>query len=107
MTNSQGTLSSYYQLSKNNGIVVGNGSMIPIRGYGQASLQVNPPLKLKNVLHAPQLIKNLISVRKFTIDNMVSVEFDPFGFNVNDLQTGSKLMRCESSGDLYPFFPNF
>ncbi|XP_059306161.1 uncharacterized protein LOC132057540 [Lycium ferocissimum] len=39
MTNSQGTLSSYYQSSKNNGIVVGNGSMIPIRDCGHASLQ--------------------------------------------------------------------
>ena len=47
--------------------------------------------------------KNLISVRKFTTDNMVSVEFDPLGFCVKDLRTGTKLMRCESSGDLYPF----
>jgi len=40
-------------------------------------------------------------VRKFTIDNDVSVEFDPFGFFVKDLQTGMPLMRCDSSGDLY------
>jgi hypothetical protein len=57
---------------------------------------------LKNVLHVPQLIKNLVSVRKFTTDNSVSVEFDPFGFSVKYFQTGTSLMRCESRGELYP-----
>ena len=42
------------------------------------------PLSPTNVLHAPKIIKNLISVRKFTIDNSVIVEFDPFGFSVKD-----------------------
>jgi len=56
------------------------------------------------VLHAPKLIKNLISVRQFTKDNSVSVEFDPCGFSVNDLQTGARLVRCDSTGDLYPLF---
>lgn len=53
MTNSQGTLSPYFQLSntKNNAIIVGNGSMIPVRGYGNASItHTNPPLQFKNVL---------------------------------------------------------
>ena len=56
------------------------------------------------MLHAPKLIKNLISVRQFTKDNSVSVEFDPCGFSVNDLQTGARLVRCDSTGDLYPLF---
>lgn len=33
---------------------------------------------------------------------MVMGEFDPLGFSVKDLQTGSPLMRYESTGDLYP-----
>ncbi|XP_021738811.1 uncharacterized protein LOC110705278 [Chenopodium quinoa] len=82
MTSQQGTLSSYFNLSNNRNIIVGNGSGIPIRGFGQTSL---PPFTLKNVLHAPNLIKNLISVRKFTCDNLVSIEFDLFGFSVKDL----------------------
>ncbi|KAL2906525.1 Retrovirus-related Pol polyprotein from transposon RE1 [Bienertia sinuspersici] len=108
MTSSEGDLSSYFLLSNNNSIVVGNGSMIPIRGYGHASLSnTYPILTLKNVLYAPHLIKNLISVRKFTTDNMVSIEFEPFGFSVKDLRTGNDLMRYESSGDLYPFTNDF
>ncbi|WVZ15786.1 hypothetical protein V8G54_013352 [Vigna mungo] len=103
MTADQGTLSSYFYSSKDHNIVVGNGHLIPIHGHGSTKLSPpHPPLNLKNVLHAPKLIKNLISVRKFTTDNLVSVEFDPFGFSVKDLQTGNHLMRCNSSGDLYP-----
>ncbi|GAU17623.1 hypothetical protein TSUD_254980 [Trifolium subterraneum] len=103
MTASQGTLSSYSNLSINKNIIVGSGQEIPIRGYGQKYLSPpHPPLSLNNVLHAPKLIKNLISVRRFTIDNNVTIEFDPFGFSVKDIQTGMPLMRCDSTGDLYP-----
>ncbi|CAA7029694.1 unnamed protein product [Microthlaspi erraticum] len=60
------------------------------------------PLSLNNVLVTPQIVKNLISVRRFTIDNWCSVEFDPFGFCVKDLQTRRTLLRSDSTGDLYP-----
>lgn len=108
MTADQGIFSSYFNSSNNNHhIVVGNGHLIPIIGHGSTSLPIpHPPLSLNNMLHAPKLIKNLILVRKFTADNSVSVEFDPFGFSVNDLQTGTKIMRCDSMGDLYPIFSN-
>ncbi|XP_021744871.1 uncharacterized protein LOC110710840 [Chenopodium quinoa] len=104
MTSSNGNLSSYFNLSNHhNGIIVGSGHTIPIRGCGHTTLpSPNPPLSLNNVLHAPKLIKNLISVRKFTKDNCVSVEFDPYGFSVKDYRTGSPIMRCDSQGDLYP-----
>ncbi|KAJ9536884.1 hypothetical protein OSB04_029617 [Centaurea solstitialis] len=103
MTANGGNLTSYSHMSKNQNITVGSGHYISINGYGNASLpNLYPPLTLKNVLHAPKLIKNLVSVRKFTIDNDVSIEFDPLGFTVKDLQTGMHLMRCNSKGDLYP-----
>ena len=41
-------------------------------------------------------------MRKFTIDNDASVEFDPFSFFMKDFQTGMPLLRCNSTGDLYP-----
>ena len=65
MSHSQGTLLNYCFLKHrfNNAIIVGNGHMIPIHGHGHVSLpSPNEPLTLKNVLHAPKLIKNLISV---------------------------------------------
>nr|KYP66503.1 Retrovirus-related Pol polyprotein from transposon TNT 1-94 [Cajanus cajan] len=107
MTSDAGILSSYFNSSnKTHNIVVGSGHLIPIIGHGRTNLPPpHPPFLLNNVLHAPKLIKNLISVRKFTTDNWVSILFDPFGFSVHDLQTGTKLMRCNSVGDLYPLFP--
>ncbi|GKC70542.1 ribonuclease H-like domain-containing protein [Tanacetum coccineum] len=42
------------------------------------------------------------TVRQFTHDNDVSVEFDAYGFSVKEYQTGRLLLRCDSTGDLYP-----
>ena len=83
-------------------ITLGDGSSIPIYCVGQAQIQ-SPmkPLLLRDVLVAPTLIKNLISVRQFTNDNHVSVEFDPFGLSVKDYRTKAEIARFNSSGDLY------
>ncbi|XP_074278691.1 uncharacterized protein LOC141602285 [Silene latifolia] len=106
MNSNNGNLVSYSPLSGNRAIVVGNGNLIPIRGIGHTALPFpNNSLKLKNVLYVPGLIKNLVSVRKFTVDNCVIVEFDPFGFTVKDLKTGTPLLRSNSTGDLYPLLP--
>ena len=70
ITSTSGNLTSYFNMSNNRGITVGNGQSIPVLGYGQTNLPFpHPPLALKNILHAPKLIKNLVSVRKFTTDN--------------------------------------
>ena len=48
MTSTEGNLSSYSNLSKSHGIIVGNGHSIPIRGFGSANLpHPHPPLVLK------------------------------------------------------------
>jgi len=80
-------------------IVVGNGATLPVVGTGYSTLP--GPFRLNNVLLAPDIIKNLLSVRQFTTDNFVSVEFDPLGVSVKDLRTRNILLRCNSSGPLY------
>lgn len=106
MTADAGNLSSYVNSSISNGIIVGNGQSIPIKGFGHTSLtNSHQPLHLKNVIHVLQIVKNLVSVRKFTTDNSVTVEFDPFGFCKKNYKTGTKILRCNSHGDLYPFIP--
>ncbi|KAJ9565690.1 hypothetical protein OSB04_001656 [Centaurea solstitialis] len=104
MTNQQGIISpSVFNACTSKLITVGNGMTIPTIGQGNHTLPPPfPPLKLNNVLCAPQLIKNLISVRRLTTDNLISIEFDPFGFLVKDLKTKAPILRCNSSGDLYP-----
>ncbi|KAL3634376.1 hypothetical protein CASFOL_021430 [Castilleja foliolosa] len=47
-------------------------------------------------------LKNLVFVRRFTPDNSVSVEFDPFSFLVKDYKTRIPIIGCNSHGDLYP-----
>ena len=81
-------------------IVVGNGSLLPVTSTGSTVISLS--LRLNNVLVSPQLIKNLIYVRQFTIDNNCSVEFDPTGCSVKDLLSRNVIVRCNSSGPLYP-----
>jgi len=81
-------------------IIVGNGSLLPVTATG--STQLPGSFLLNNVLVSPNLIKNLISVRQFTSDNNCSIEFDPTGCSVKDLQTRRILARCNSSGRRRP-----
>ncbi|KAG7542778.1 GAG-pre-integrase domain [Arabidopsis thaliana x Arabidopsis arenosa] len=97
-----GILKSNLNHNTSQSVIVGNGSSIPITSTGQTTiLSKTKPLLLNNVLVAPNIVKNLISVRQFTKDNWCSVDFDPFGFTVKDLPSRKVLLRCESSGDLY------
>jgi hypothetical protein len=105
ITGNAGNLTKLYSPSKLNPshIVVGNGSFLPIYSVGSTTL-TSRPFNLERVLYSPSIIKNLISVRQFTIDNSCSIEFDPTGFSVKDLATRRLIMRSNSSGPLYPFF---
>lgn len=67
-------------------VIVSNGSKLHVTSIGSSSLPTNSrTLSLDNVLVTPQIVKNLISVCQFTLDNWFTVEFDPFGFSVKDL----------------------
>lgn len=93
-TNNTGNLTSYHSPSRltSTNIVVGNGSTLPILSTGSTHL-TGRPFFLNHVLVSPAIVKNLISVCKFTHDNACSVEFDPYGFSVKDLATKTILIR--------------
>lgn len=94
---------SYFNLSNTHRFTVGNNNLIHIQGCGHTILPNSfPPLSLNNVIHALYLIKNLISKRKFTVDNNIFVELDPFDFFVKNFETRLRIMRCNSMRDLYP-----
>jgi hypothetical protein len=59
------------------------------------------PFYLNNILLAPDLVQSLLSVRRFTIDNWCSMEFDPFGLSVKDLTTRNVIVRSNSTDQLY------
>ncbi|GJR32061.1 ribonuclease H-like domain-containing protein [Tanacetum coccineum] len=84
-------------------VCVGDEKSTPVTNTGHSILPtLNRPLYLHNVLVTPNIIKNLISVRQFTRDNNCTVEFNAFSFSVKDFLTCYILLRCDSSGDLYP-----
>ncbi|GJW64952.1 ribonuclease H-like domain-containing protein [Tanacetum coccineum] len=82
---------------------VGDGNSIPVINTGHSIIpSIQRPLHLHHVLVTPNIIKNIIYVRQFTRDNNCTIEFDAFGFSVKDFLTRHILLRCDSSGDLYP-----
>ncbi|GKF05217.1 hypothetical protein Tco_0035885, partial [Tanacetum coccineum] len=84
-------------------IAVGDGRFIPVTNSGHSVLPtLFRPLHLNNVLITPNIVKNLIFVCQFLRDNSCTVEFDPFGFFVKDFITRWVLLRCDSTGELYP-----
>lgn len=106
MSSSTGILSSH-TLCKSKLIVVGDGACLSIDYLGSSILpSKNYSLVLDNILVSLHIIKNLISVRQFTKQNLCYVEFNPFGFLVKDLRTGKLILPSESSGDLYHFNPS-
>ena len=57
--------------------------------------------RLSDVLVAPSMIHNLLSIRRFTADNSCSMEFDSSGLTVKDLAFRHPLLRCDSTGPFY------
>ncbi|KAJ9547776.1 LOW QUALITY PROTEIN: hypothetical protein OSB04_020319 [Centaurea solstitialis] len=103
MTNNSGNFTSYVNNGLFRNVIVGDGSPIPIRGIGhQTLLYPFPPLLLKNVLHTPRIIKNLLSIRRFTIDNNVSVEFDPFGIPNADTHSVAIVLAISTRSITHP-----
>ena len=102
LASTSGMLQSVFNSNTGTSITVGNGTTIPVHSTGYSSLPTQSRLlHLKNVLVAPNIVKNLVYVRRFTTDNWCSVEFDPFGFSVKDLHTQKVILRSDSTGDLY------
>src|SRR6185437_3632315 len=75
-------------------IMVGDGSCLPVTAVGSAP-------RLSNVLVAPQMVHNLLSIRQFTADNSCSIEFDSSCLTVKDSAFRRPLLRCDSPGPLY------
>jgi hypothetical protein len=87
-------------------IVVGNGSTLPVTSVGDSIIP--GPFHLNNILLAPDIVQNILSVRRFTTDNLCSMEFDPFGLSVKDLTTRNVIARSNSISPLYTLrLPSF
>ncbi|GJU68433.1 ribonuclease H-like domain-containing protein [Tanacetum coccineum] len=104
LANNTGVLTSFSDQSIYKSVFVGSGQPIPVTNTSHSLLHTpHKPLHLYHILVTPNIIKNLIYVRKFTRDNDMSVEFHAYGFSMKDYLTRQLLLRCDSTGDLYPF----
>nr|GEU65818.1 ribonuclease H-like domain-containing protein [Tanacetum cinerariifolium] len=103
LNSNSSNLSTIFNSCLYSSVHVGDDKTIPVTNTGHSILPtLHHPLHLHNVLVTPNIIKNLISVCQFTRDNNCTIEFDAFGFSVKDFLTCHILLRCNSSGDLYP-----
>jgi hypothetical protein len=59
------------------------------------------PFYLDNILVTINIIQNLLSGHRFTIDNWCSMEFDPYGLSVKDLSSQNVIARCNNLRPLY------
>nr|GEV53585.1 ribonuclease H-like domain-containing protein [Tanacetum cinerariifolium] len=97
------SLSDVFNLCIYSSVSVGDGYSKPVTNSSHNILSTpHRPLHLDNVLITPNIVKNLISVRQFVYDNSCTVEFGAFGISVKDFLTRRVLIRCDSTGDLYP-----
>ncbi|GJS48897.1 ribonuclease H-like domain-containing protein [Tanacetum coccineum] len=84
-------------------VLVGDGKYIHVTNTDHSTLPTPyHPLHLNNVLVTPNIVKILIYVRQFVRENKCTIEFNEFGFSVKDFWTRQILLRCDSTGDLYP-----
>jgi len=77
--------------------MVGDGSCLPITTVGSAP----GSFRLSNVLIAPQMVHNLLSIRQFTADNSCSIEFDSSGLTVQ--LPGVRSSDVTARGPFTPF----
>jgi len=61
-------------------ITMGKGDSIPVVSHGTSILPTTDTFYLNNVLIAPDIVRNLLSVHPFTCYNHCSIEFDNLGF---------------------------
>ena len=73
---------------------MGNETSLPIRVTGASLLCSHvSSFVLKNLLHVPDITKNLLYVSQFTADNKVLLEFHPDSCFIKDLSTRKTLLR--------------
>ncbi|PKI45872.1 hypothetical protein CRG98_033671 [Punica granatum] len=103
MVNTEGILSHLTPYCGSDGVIVGDGSLLPIKSIGSMTiLALNTNLQLKDTVYVRDLDYNLISVKRLCKDNNRHVIFTDFDFIVKDNNSGKILLNSHIDGSLYP-----
>jgi len=93
VTHDLATLTASEPYFGNDNLHVGDGKTLPISHLGHTKVYTpHRSFTLSNVLLVPAIIKPLLSVQKFCLDNNVYFEFHPCVFYVKDLNTHEVLL---------------
>ena len=85
-------------------VAVGNGTGLTIAHSVSSKLTYgSSTFALKNILHCPSIVANLLSIYQFTLDNNCYFVFYSDCFYVMDVKTGKTLFHGKSEHGLYPF----
>jgi len=104
ITNDLQNLSLHSNYNGNDHLHVANGMSLPITHVGSTTLNSSKPnrnLVLNNVLYAPGVTQNLVSVSQLCNTDNVSIEFFPSFFKVKDLTTGVCLLQGPNDSNVY------
>ncbi|KAA8546621.1 hypothetical protein F0562_002640 [Nyssa sinensis] len=104
MTASTGNLQSVTPYTKFDGVMVGNGHILPITHIGTATLSSgSSSIKLNDVLVVPDIQKDLLSVSKLTSDYPLIFEFNGPGFVLKDRISKQIIAKGWKRKGLYTF----
>ena len=105
ITSNLNNLSLHAPYNSNNKVSVGNGKKLPIShvGLGHLNTHTQPAsiIPLSNVLHVPNMTKNLISVSQPTRDHDLVAEFNSSSCLIKDKNSGLVLLRGFLKDGLY------
>ncbi|XP_078164569.1 uncharacterized protein LOC144559423 [Carex rostrata] len=101
-TNDLNNISSYAPFDGFDTLHIGNGTGINILHIGSSSFSFsNFTLLLKDILHVPNLTKNILSLSKLLLDNPLLIEFSSNVCLIKDRITKTLLLRTTPSNGIY------
>jgi hypothetical protein len=99
-------LSTHDKYTGNDHVPIAEGTCMNISHIGHSILRTSHGLfDLKNILHVPSALKNLLYVHRFTLD--VFIEFHPFLFLIKNQATRIIMFRGPCYGGFYPLVHMF
>lgn len=107
VTNDVGQLQQSNKYHGKTKLTMGDGNCLPIHHTGTSVINSSSskPILLKNVIHAPQISRNRLSVSQHTAHNNLCVEFDSNSFTVKDKTTKKELLQGKTKHGLYHLEP--
>lgn len=102
MSGDPGILTQMQTYSGSDNITIGNGTSLPISHIGEVPVNtVYGPLILSNVLHVPDMKKNLLSISHFIEDHDCIFQFTSQDFAAVSRSTRRVIARGSRCGGLY------